>query len=163
MSLLDNAYDSVNESLRLGQRAETSERAWKFAILNLVHYEFELFINDIESIYALLFEFAHSFHQNHLGGEFHQHIEEQLWHKEASLMEYFRQTFVTYRGRDTIAYWPRRIIETQDLQTITTEGVEYPRIRWGEEKAPMTFRITLAGLVTTVLSIEDNTTCQRAA
>jgi hypothetical protein len=83
--------------------------------------------------------------------------------KEASLMEYFRQTFVTYRGRDMIAYWPRRIIETQDLQTITTEGVEYPRIRWGEEKAPMTFRITLAGLVTTVLSIEDNTTCQRAA
>jgi hypothetical protein len=36
MSLLDNAYDSVNESLRLAQRAETSERAWKFAILNLV-------------------------------------------------------------------------------------------------------------------------------
>lgn len=199
MSLLDNAYDSVNESLRLAQRAETSERAWKFAILNLVqaielllkerlyrenrlfiydnidkprntvslqlalqriqrvgvaidgkdietiekarewrnlilHYEFELFINDIKSIYALLFEFAHSFHQNHLGGELHQPIEEELWHKEASLMEYFRQSFVTYRGRDMISYWPRRIIEAQDLQTFAIEGVEYPRIRWGEEK-----------------------------
>jgi hypothetical protein len=199
MSLLDNAYDSVNESLRLAERAETSERAWKFAILNLVqaielllkerlyrenslfiydnidrphntvslqlalqriqrvgiaidakdietiekarewrnlilHYEFELFINDIKSVYALLFEFAHSFHHNHLGGELHQHIEDELWHKEASLMEYFRQKFVTYQGFDMVSYWPRQIVEAQDLQTISIERVEYPRIRYGQEK-----------------------------
>ena len=34
--LLENAYDSLNESLRLAERAEKQENAWKFAILNLV-------------------------------------------------------------------------------------------------------------------------------
>ena len=36
MSLLENAYDFLNESLRSAGRAEAEPHAWKFAVLNLV-------------------------------------------------------------------------------------------------------------------------------
>jgi hypothetical protein len=36
MSLLENAYDFLNESLRSAVRAEAEPHAWKFAVLNLV-------------------------------------------------------------------------------------------------------------------------------
>jgi hypothetical protein len=48
-------------------------------------------------------------------------------------MEYFRQKFVTYQGFDMVSYWPRQIVEAQDLQFIGVEGIEYPRIRFGQE------------------------------
>ena len=34
MSLLENAYDFLNESLRSAVRAEAEPHAWKFAVLN---------------------------------------------------------------------------------------------------------------------------------
>jgi HEPN domain-containing protein len=36
MSLLENAYDFLNESLRSAERAGQDSKAWKFAVLHVV-------------------------------------------------------------------------------------------------------------------------------
>jgi hypothetical protein len=49
MNLLENAYDSLNESLRLAERADKQANAWKFAILNLVQ-AIELLLKGVSTV-----------------------------------------------------------------------------------------------------------------
>ena len=187
LSLLENAYDSLNDSLENADLAQEHTRRWKLAIFLLVHslellmkerlrrehrllvfgnvdkpghtvsmevalarlqtlgvgidandqhairtaigwrdriahYEVELTIDDAQSIYALLFEFLHSFHRRELGEDLHAHISEQNWWKEAQLIELFRSEFVSYNGVDVIKTWPPTI-----AQGVVREVVDVPR------------------------------------
>lgn len=198
LSLLESAYDSVNDSLENADLAEEHSRKWKLAIFLLVHslellmkerlrrehrllvfsnvdrpvhtvsmelalarlqtlgvgidlsdqhairtaigwrdriahYEVDLTIEDAKSIYALVFEFLHSFHERELGEDLHTHISEQNWWKEAQLIEVFRSDFVTYNGVDVIKTWPAEIVAAQDLVDIEIEGQIFQRVAYGQE------------------------------
>jgi hypothetical protein len=198
LSLLENAYDSLNDSLENADLAEEYTRRWKLAIFLLVHslellmkerlrrehrllvfsnvdkpghtvsmevalarlqtlgvgidandqhairtaigwrdriahYEVELTIEDAQSIYALLFEFLHSFHRRELGEDLHAHISEQNWWKEAQLIELFRSEFVSYNGVDVVKTWPAEIVAAQGLLEIEIEGQLFPRVAYGQE------------------------------
>jgi len=198
LSLLDNAYDSLNASLERAELSVVDPRAWKLAIFLLVHalellmkerlrrdhkllvfsnvdkpshtvsmevalsrlqavgvaieaadasairqaiewrdkiahYEFELVTEELERTYALLFEFAHSFHERQLGSELHPHISPDNWVTEAQLMEVFRSQFITYNGVPIIPSWPMEIVTAQGLRTVEIEGQTYERIAYGGE------------------------------
>jgi hypothetical protein len=198
LSLLENAYDSLNASLERAELSVVDSRAWKLAIFLLVHalellmkerlrrdhrllvftnvdkpshtvsmevalsrlqavgvaieaadasairqaiewrdkiahYEFELVTDELERTYALLFEFAHSFHERQLGAELHPHISPENWATEAQLMEVFRSQFITYNGVPVIPSWPKEIVTAQGVRTVEIEGQAYERIAYGGE------------------------------
>lgn len=199
MGLLENAYDSMNESLRKTIEAKRDRKAWKFAVLNLVqtielmlkerlrrehellvyenvdrrrntvslslsverlqegvkiplqsedvaaihkavklrneiqHFEFDVPVGEMERSYSLLFEFASSFHREHLDDELHPHVEEALWDREAELMEVFRNEYVSYNGQRVIKEWPQRIREAQHATYYELADGDYDRLRFGEE------------------------------
>jgi hypothetical protein len=112
------------------RRAIERAKAWRDLMM---HYEFDLFVHEVKQVYALLFEFAHSFHERELGGELHDHIREDLWLREAALMEFFREQFVVYRGYPMVARWPARLLRAQFLTTLGIEGERYRRIPYGSE------------------------------
>jgi hypothetical protein len=199
MSLLENSYDSLNESLRKTIEANRYPKAWKFALLNVVqtielllkerlrrehhllvyknvdqppntvslslsvhrlqeslgiplqsedvaaihkarrirneiqHFEFDIPVTEMEAVYSLLFEFASSFHREHLGSELHSHIDEALWDREAELIQVFRNEYVSYNGQKVIKEWPLRIREAQAITHYELGDGRYPRIKFGDE------------------------------
>ena len=198
LSLLENAYDSLNSSLERADLAEEQTGGWKLAIFLLVHalelvmkerlrrehqllvfsnvdkpghtvsmetalgrlqavgvgidaaderairtaigwrdriahYEVDLSLEEAEQIYALLFEFLHSFHRRELGSDLHDKIAEENWWKEAGLMEVFRTEFVVYNGVDVIRSWPAEIVIAQDFDEVEIENQPYKRVPYGQE------------------------------
>ncbi len=99
----------------------------------MIHYEFELQVQEAKAIYARLFEFVTAFHTQHLGGELHAHVSAELWAKEAELMDFFREEFVTYNGTEVHKTIPRQIIEAQTIRHYTVEGQRFSRIPYGAE------------------------------
>jgi hypothetical protein len=198
LSLLENAHDSLNDSLENADLAEEHARRWKLAIFLLVHalellmkerlrrehrllvfsnvdkpghtvsmetalgrlqalgvgigaadqhairtaigwrdriahYEVDLSVEDAQRIYALLFEFLHSFHRRELGEDVHSHLSEENWLKEAQLIELFHSEFVTYNGVDMIKTWPAEIVTAQGLLEIEIDGRPFKRVAYGQE------------------------------
>lgn len=198
LSLLENAYDSLNDSLNSADLAASQVRSWKLAIFLVVHalellmkerlrrehrllvyvnvdrplrtvsmegaldrlqalgvaiepsdrrtigkaiewrdriahYDFDVFLEEAERVYAQLFEFAHSFHQKELGSDLHAHISESNWAKEAELMELFRTEFVVYNGVDVTRDWPAEIVAAQRELEVEVQGEQYRRLAYGYE------------------------------
>ena len=99
----------------------------------IAHYEVELSVEDAQRIYALLFEFLHSFHRRELREDLHSHISEENWWKEAQLIELFRSEFVTYNGVEIIKTWPAEIVAAQGLLEIEIESQPFKRVAYGQE------------------------------
>lgn len=103
-------------------------------IRNLVmHYEIELNTQELANIYAILFEFLHNFHLKCLGEELHSFIHQEYWEEEGKLIELFRNEFVLYNGEEVHKYHPFAIAESQLFPFFTVKGIEYKRIKYGEE------------------------------
>lgn len=103
----------------------------------IAHYEIELHLEDARRTYAVLFEFAHTFHRVELGGELHPFIAEDNWTREAQLMEVFRSEIVTYNGVEIARNWPGEIVAAQDLHELEMEdGASHHRIKYGAETVP---------------------------
>ena len=43
------------------------------------------------------------------------------------------QEFVEFRGRRIVAGWPEQLAAAQHVPTYAIAGIEYPRVRYGEE------------------------------
>jgi hypothetical protein len=99
----------------------------------MIHYEFALDVQEAKAIYARLFEFVTAFHAEHLGGELHAHISEELWAKEAELIDFFRSEFVTYNGIQVHKTIPRQILDAQAIASYTVDGQRFTRIAYGSE------------------------------
>ena len=50
----------------------------------MIHHEFAINVRETKAVYSRLFEFATTFHSEHLG-ELHTHVEETHWPTEARL------------------------------------------------------------------------------
>lgn len=198
LSLIDNAYDSLNESLAYVERASDDPTRWKFAVLNLVHavelvvkqrlfneheiliwenvdnpgktaslekaltrlsnirvgisksdldairtairwrnnithFEVDLIAEEVRENYLLIFEFLDGFHQEHFTGSLSEQIDDKHVATAMALVESFNKEFIEFRGRRMHRRWPRRLIAAQAISSLTHDGVEYPRFRWGSE------------------------------
>lgn len=197
MTLLENAQDSIIESLRAVQRAGEEPRAWKPAIRDIVqaielllkerllrehplliyenvdtrkrtvtldqaltrlgaaagidlterdraaiykaktwrdritHYEFEFSLQEVETAYVTLFEWATGFHVDHLDVELHEVIDQDLWATEAQLMEYFNNEMVVYNGVPIHRSWPAEIVDAQNFPALVLDQVRFPRLPYG--------------------------------
>jgi hypothetical protein len=105
-------------------------RTWRDRI---THHEFGFSVYEAKAIYSRLFEFATTFHSEHLGGELHAHVEEANWKKEAELMEFFQREFVTYNGVEVHIGLPAEIVAAQAVESYTIDGEIFPRVRYGSE------------------------------
>ncbi len=112
------------------QRAIHTAIGWRDRI---AHYEFDIFLEEAQRVYALLFEFAHSFHHRELGSDLHSHIDLDNWAKEAELMELFRTEFVVYNGVDVTRDWPAEIVAAQGQEALELRGERFARIPYGQE------------------------------
>jgi hypothetical protein len=99
----------------------------------MIHFEFELQVAEAKAVYAKLFEFVTAFHNQHLGGELHAHVSEELWPKEAELIDFFRSEFVPYNGIQVHKTIPRQIVEAQTITAYTVDGQQFARIAYGRE------------------------------
>ncbi|TRM11446.1 hypothetical protein FH966_06900 [Lentibacillus cibarius] len=99
----------------------------------ILHFEIELDVQELSTIYAILFEFLHNFHLNFLHEELHCNIHSDYWEEEALLIEQFRQEFVFYNGAKISNKFAIEIVESQMFPTYTIKGTEYKRIKFGEE------------------------------
>lgn len=108
-------------------------------IRNLViHYELELNIQESSNIYTILFEFLHYFHFKCLGEELHGFIHPEYWEEEGILIEKFKNEFVLYDGEKVHRNHPLQIAESQLFPVFTVNGVEYKRIKYGDEPSNWT-------------------------
>ncbi|ANY75963.1 hypothetical protein BBD41_27190 [Paenibacillus ihbetae] len=115
---------------------ESDERIIKRAIelRNLItHFELELNVRELSTIYTIVFEFLYSFHHRFLGVELHEHIHEQYWEEEGYLIEQFKSEFVPYNGISVHRNHPIVVAESQLFPYFEVEGVKYKRIKYGEE------------------------------
>jgi hypothetical protein len=99
----------------------------------MIHYEFQVPVAEAKAVYSRLFEFATAFHSDHIGGDLHGHIEEELWPKEAELIEFFHREFVVYHGTEVHREIPRQILEAQQIQNYVINREPFPRVRYGAE------------------------------
>jgi hypothetical protein len=114
------------------RRAIRKAQQWRDPI---VHHRFEMSPYEVKSVFVQLFEFLTRFHDDHTGfGPLHDRIVPELWAKEAELMEFFREEFVTYNGQLVSREWPREIVKAQDEPTVVLHETEYDRIRHGDER-----------------------------
>jgi hypothetical protein len=111
-------------------RAINRARKWRDL---MIHYEFELNVQEVKAIYSRLFEFVTAFHADHLDGDLHSHIDPALWEKEAELIDFFRSEFVLYNGERVHRTIPREIITAQTVTHYTVDGERYARIAYGSE------------------------------
>lgn len=197
LSLRENAYDFIGESLRFAERAPSDPKGWKFAIVlaaqgielllkarlanehpllvranvdsksdftvnvetallrlersgvaieeedaerlrraqrlrnQFVHYRVAATVPQLEATFADLFEFAHVFHLNELGGELHDHLHEDLYPAEAAMMERFRRKMVVFQGAEMDRTFPSEIVEAQFATHLMIGEKRLPRIRMG--------------------------------
>ena len=99
----------------------------------IIHFELELNTKELSNIYAILFEFLHYFHYKCLGEELHKYIDPQYWEEEGELIEKFKNEFVLYDGVEVHKNYPVQIAESQMFPTFKVQGVEYKRIKYGDE------------------------------
>jgi hypothetical protein len=72
------------------------------------------------------------FHNDHTDfGELHSQIENELWAKEAELIEFFRREVVLYNDIEVSRGWPAEVMAAQEYKTIELHGNEYERLRRG--------------------------------
>lgn len=96
-----------------------------------VHYEVHATVGQLEAAFADLFEFAHVFHVEHLGGELHDHLSEDLFAVEAETMARFRREFVVYQGSEVIRWFPAEIVDAQFALRVRVGERTFERIRRG--------------------------------
>ncbi|MCA1024272.1 hypothetical protein [Halobacillus litoralis] len=101
----------------------------------ILHFEIELDVQELSTIYVILFEFLHDFHLNFLNEELHNYIHPEYWEEEALLIEQFRQEFVLYDGVEISKMFAIEIVESQMFPVYTVKGVEYKRIKFGDEES----------------------------
>ena len=99
----------------------------------MIHHEVGLSVREAEAVYSRMFEFATTFHAEHLGGALHAHVEEAYWEKEAELIAFFRREFVVYNDVEVLREIPAEILRAQTVVHYTVDGVEYPRTAYGSE------------------------------
>ena len=99
----------------------------------IIHFGIELDIKELSAIYIVLFEFLHSFHLRFLGDELHEKIHPDYWEEEALLIEQFKKDLVMYSGIEISKNYAIEIAESQLFPTFSVEGVEYKRIKFGDE------------------------------
>lgn len=119
---------------------ENDERIIKRAIelRNLItHFELELNIRELSTIYVIVFEFLYSFHHRFLGEELHDRIGEEYWEEEGILIEQFKTEFVPYNGTSVHKNYPVIIAESQLFPYFETGGAQYKRIRYGQDDLNM--------------------------
>jgi hypothetical protein len=102
---------------------------------DMMHYEIHASVDELTGHYSLLFEHLTSFHLNQLSSELHTHIKSDYWDKEADLMEFFRQEFITYNGVHVRKDFPREIVEAQKTKSYTVGDKVFTRVPYGQEKA----------------------------
>lgn len=100
---------------------------------SLVHYVANVNEGQLRASYIDFFEFAHAFHLEHLAEELHPYIRQDLWEMEATLMEEFRREYIEYQGATVIRYWPSELVAAQFWPAVIIEGIEFQRIRYGDE------------------------------
>lgn len=105
-------------------------RTWRDRI---IHHEFGFSVYEAKAVYSRLFEFATTFHAEHLDGELHAHVEQTHWKKEAELIAFFQREFITYNGIEVPRGIPAEIIRAQAVEQYTVDGMAYARIRYGSE------------------------------
>ncbi|WP_374148420.1 hypothetical protein [Priestia megaterium] len=100
----------------------------------IIHFELELDIKELITIYIVIFEFIHSFHYRFLEEELHERIRPEYWTIEAKLMEKFEKEFVLYNGIEVNKLYPSEIAESQMLTYYVGKSQSYKRIKFGEEE-----------------------------
>jgi hypothetical protein len=129
------AMTRITESLGIELSAKEvtaieKARRWRD---RMIHYEFEIPVDEAKAVYSRLFEFATAFHAEHLGGDLHSHIDEDLWPKEAELMLFFRREFIPYHGVEVHQSIPQEIIDAQRITHYTIDGERFERVPYGSE------------------------------
>lgn len=97
---------------------------------DIVHFTITVNEEQLRASYTDLFEFAHIFHLDALGEELHEHIRDNLWMAEATLMADFRRKFVRYQGTEIIKEFPSEILDSQFILSYRINGKDYDRVRW---------------------------------
>lgn len=105
-------------------------RTWRD---RMIHHEFVVNVHETKAVYSRLFEFATTFHAEHLGGELHAQVQETHWRKEAELIAFFHREFILYNGEQVWRGIPAEILEAQTIEEYTVDGDMFPRIRYGSE------------------------------
>lgn len=100
----------------------------------MMHFEVDSSIIELQSIYSVLFEFATSFHYRFLKSELHDNIREELWEVEAGLIEFFRSELLIYNAEEVHKKFPKDFLESKYIEEYEIVGIGYPRIRYGNEK-----------------------------
>ncbi|TSB44820.1 hypothetical protein [Alkalicoccobacillus porphyridii] len=143
---ITNALQRLKNILNL-DFTDKDEKTIKRAIgirNDIIHFEVELNTPELLNIYIIIFEFLHSFHFRYLDGELHNFILPNYWEAEALLIEQFKKTDqVLYGGVNLSKYYPIEIAEAQLFSTFTISGIEYERIKHGEELDRQAFYISI--------------------
>lgn len=100
----------------------------------ITHFELELDIIELATIYTVIFEFLHSFHYRFLGKELHDCIHPDYWEEEGYLIEQFNNEFIMYNGESVHRNYPILIAEAQLFPYFEINNVDFKRIKFGEEK-----------------------------
>lgn len=100
----------------------------------MMHYEVDSSIIELQSNYSILFEFVTSFHYRFLGSELHDNIREELWEVEAELIKFFRSELLIYNAEEVHKNFPKDFLESKYIEEYEIIGIGYPRIRYGNEK-----------------------------
>lgn len=197
-SLIENAYDFLDDALSNAKEAEDSPERWKFAVLHVVsalelllkqrlldehrlliyenvdrptrtaslelvlrrlqavdvsldahdissieraikwrntitHYEVDLHLQEVRANFIALFEFLNAFHVEHFADDLTAHVSEANQKVAARMFESFRNEFAIFDGERMHRSWPTKLLAAQETLTVTVEGVEFQRIRWGGE------------------------------
>ena len=101
-----------------------------------VHYEVNATVEQLEGVFADLFEFAHVFHYSELGDELHGHLSEDLFAAEAAMIERFRRELIVYQGSEVVRWFPSEIVDAQFALRLSISGTTYDRIRRGAAGDP---------------------------
>lgn len=99
----------------------------------ITHYEFSLFLNEVKSVYALLFEFIHSFHLRELESDVTLAIAPEYRIIAAEMMQVFREEFVNFNGVEVHRSWPLELLEAQNVDQLSLRGRLFARYRYGDE------------------------------
>jgi hypothetical protein len=99
----------------------------------ITHSEFALYVREVRTVFALLFEFIHTFHLKEMDTEVMDVIAPDLKPVAAQIMEVFRQEFVVFQGHTMHRSWPSALLAAQDVRVVWLNGKPYPRFRYGEE------------------------------
>jgi hypothetical protein len=101
----------------------------------IIHFELELDLKDLSTIYIVIFEFLHSFHYRFLGEELHEKTNPEYWEIEALIMEQFEKELVLYSGIEISKMYAIEIAESQLFTSFKVQGIEYKRIKFGDEQS----------------------------